>query len=528
VKSTCRLVAIATLVLLRAAVAAGQCPTCTRGYSPPTPTLAHSDTLGTGYPVSLDPSLSQTMSDGRSAAQAAAAAMSDWNNATDPDGNTINNPLVDVNDPAWGGTVQPMIVISIGTCPHFACSFTGSDGVRYISLDPRNFSLSGMRPQDIQGRIGHEFGHFLGMNDNWACMTRSSIIGVTRDTDGRRDESMVASGLGTVQLGANAPQPIDVQTVNTATFSPGSCTGDPAHESQEEVVTDAGGGDGSGWGGPGSGSGDNSCDQGADLATYSQDFCFQVCLGLMGDGGIGDGLDECLGALYSDVCFYLYGSCTGGYSNVLPKSSASEAPENSVKAQAVQALAFDLDGRGSMLQELSLAFAPKPGALPPFAPSARTAPEVWWLVLDRDGKGRIDTDALFTTRSAQPTSPKPGGFSALAAYDRPEAGGNADGQIDASDAIFSQLRLWKDDNHDGVAQQSELRTLDQLGVTVIHVSSVFGMTPNGKDTSTPCAMIDIRQPVASGARQAPVVSSLACAVDLPAAVPAGGGPKRDR
>jgi len=66
---------------------------------------------------------------------------------------------------------------------------------------------------------------------------------------------------------------------------------------------------------------------------------------------------------------------------------------------------------------------------------------------------------LFGNSTPQPPSDDPNGFAALAVYDS-----NHDGVIDASDPVFSQLRLWIDSNHDGVAQPQELFTLPSLGV----------------------------------------------------------------
>jgi Ca2+-binding RTX toxin-like protein len=82
-----------------------------------------------------------------------------------------------------------------------------------------------------------------------------------------------------------------------------------------------------------------------------------------------------------------------------------------------------------------------------------------FLVLDANANGIVDGIAeLFGDAVTD-------GFDELAAYDS-----NHDGLINASDAVFSSLKLWVDANGNGVTDAGELQTLSYHGVTSISLN----------------------------------------------------------
>ncbi|MCA3508631.1 MAG: hypothetical protein IOD01_15350 [Rhodobacter sp.] len=100
------------------------------------------------------------------------------------------------------------------------------------------------------------------------------------------------------------------------------------------------------------------------------------------------------------------------------------------------------------------------------------------LVLDRNGNGSIDNGSeLFGNHSGSGPGPA-NGFAALA-----ESDSNRDGRIDASDAAFASLRVWKDANSNGLTDAGELLTLQQAGVGSLSLSYTTGTAVDAQGNS---------------------------------------------
>ena len=88
------------------------------------------------------------------------------------------------------------------------------------------------------------------------------------------------------------------------------------------------------------------------------------------------------------------------------------------------------------------------------------------LAIDLNHDGQINSGAelLGTSTKLADGSLARDGWQALAQYD-----GNADGVIDAKDAVFKDLQVWVDGNGDGASGQGEVKSLADLGIQSINL-----------------------------------------------------------
>src|SRR6185503_8727623 len=82
------------------------------------------------------------------------------------------------------------------------------------------------------------------------------------------------------------------------------------------------------------------------------------------------------------------------------------------------------------------------------------------LAIDRNGDGKIDSASeLVTTQNTESAN---AGSNRIGLLDS-----QSDGTLDANDTAFSQLRVWRDMNGDGLSAAGEIKTLAELGITSI-------------------------------------------------------------
>ena len=147
-------------------------------------------------------------------------------------------------------------------------------------------------------------------------------------------------------------------------------------------------------------------------------------------------------------------------------NSGTNAPFISSKKNS-SPLILDLDGDGIEITVLSGAITFDHDADGVRTGTAWAGADDGLLVLDLDGNGLIDSGReLFGNNSLLANGQKADdGYAALLALDA-----NADGLIDALDAEFAALRVWRDLDQDGVSDAGELQSLEEAGISQIDLN----------------------------------------------------------
>ncbi len=118
------------------------------------------------------------------------------------------------------------------------------------------------------------------------------------------------------------------------------------------------------------------------------------------------------------------------------------------------------------------------------------------LAYDKFGDGRVHDSSQIAFKDYLPTAQTD--LEGLVAFDS-----NHDGQITAADAKFGQLGVWVDVNNNGVGEAGEYKSLNELGITAINLTSdkqfrvdngvtVFGQTSFTRADGSLGSVADVR------------------------------------
>jgi len=156
-----------------------------------------------------------------------------------------------------------------------------------------------------------------------------------------------------------------------------------------------------------------------------------------------------------------------------------------IKFVMVDPLVLDLDGDGLEISPLSRGVQFDGNGDTIRTATAWVQADDGLLALDRNGNGVIDSGReLFGDETLLADGTKAAhGFAALAELDVGGAanatGGAGDGVFDAKDAQYTNVRIWRDLNQDGISQAGEMQTLQDAGIASVKLGSTKTETNYG-------------------------------------------------
>ncbi len=354
-------------------------------------------------------------------------AVNKWNTTTDSQGNKTGYFFV-VDQANETGVSPADMTITAGSVnggmaqTNFNYSDPGPGSPtrqNIITLTPANGTLGNgtFTEADVCGRVAHEIGHNIGLAQ-WQqyCNT---IMGTT-NPNGQRP--------------VNAVQPNDIARANSHLMNQNHCAFNSNQDTNQDCIPDS----------P-QPSSDHYWDTIGCQWVDGQLSCdpqeAQNCFNLGVNWYWNENICDCIWSVEGDPHSPILIDTTG----------------NGFRLTAAEGgVAFDLNADG-VAERLSW---------------TEGGSDDCWLSLDRNGNGRIDNGqelfGNYSPQGAPPTGEERNGFLALAEYDKLQNGGNGDGMIKKTDLVFSSLRLWRDDNHNGLSEPSELTTLQAEGLKGLH------------------------------------------------------------
>lgn len=145
---------------------------------------------------------------------------------------------------------------------------------------------------------------------------------------------------------------------------------------------------------------------------------------------------------------------------VIHMQAAKDRPEHLIFTSPAKGIDFDILGANSVDR------AGNPSPHEKKRISWHRSQQYVYIVLP-NAAGKVEgIDEMFGDNTKGPDGKfAANGYEALSKWDD-----SKDGYIDSKDAIYSRLRIWRDENFDGISQAQELYRMDQFGIKTVDLN----------------------------------------------------------